>query len=540
MVEWPESPLETGTSADELAVDIMDRQRSLDSLLYDFDDYMEVETFEGERFAELQSETKAFALVVLEGIRTAMAEAVLKSQPQPEVVAQPEPAPEPEIVKVEPIVIAEAISRADSPVKPESPIKLESPVKAEIPLVPATSLPPPAPRPSAFPPLPPLPPMASRPESRSSKHSSTQPGMRPSTQGRERPAMPPWPKPPPGNMKLARTRSGSAGGHSGLSSPTSVPHGMQDFRPTALRPPPSPKPMDLPLHHPPSSPPAQQQHHYQQPNQYQQHQYQQQQLREQQNQYSLPLQRPQDSEASRFDFGLPTRAAPRLAQRPSYQDLVSASQQEPERPARNHEMERMSRLADTLRMPTDARYNTSFLDQEPYPEPPSAYNDRRLTGTTASDRQSSNFDTTSPVHSGSNRTSAFSNATSYTSPTRHSNNAYNGGGIPRSSSLHASATPGELREKSISSLSERENNKLMLVEEWASTHTATTHDTAPPAGYPTWRTVDCKLGVDSSFIAMKGYCKGAVLFKVRFLPMPSALLLKLTWLSCRIMALERA
>ncbi|KAH6693588.1 hypothetical protein F5X68DRAFT_258494 [Plectosphaerella plurivora] len=521
--------------------DIMDRQRSLDSLLYDFDDYMEVETFEGERFAELQSETKAFALVVMESIRKVMAEAVLKAQPLPEQVIQPEvvqpivAAPTPEPVKVEPIVIAEAITRGDSPVN-VSPIKMEPPsTKPEPALVAASTLPPPAPRPSAFPPLPPLPPMASRPESRSSKHSSTQSAMRPSTQGRERPAMPPWPKPPPGNMKLARSRSGSAGGHSGPTSPTSVPPGMQDFRPTALRPPPSPKPFQpigLPLQHPPSSPPglplqhpspppAQQQQHYRdQPTSPYSQQSQYQHLRQQQHhQYSLPLQRPQDSdtEAGRFDFGLPTRtAAPRLAQRPSYQDLSSVSQPEPERPARNHEMERMSRLADTLRMPTDARYNpppvhTSFLDQEPYPEPPSAYNDRRLTGTTASDRQSSNFDATSPLHSNSNRTSAFSNATSYTSPTRHSNNTY--GGIPRSSSLHASSTPGELREKSISSLSERENNKLMLVEEWASTHTATTHDTTPPAGYPVWRTVDMKLGVDSSFIVMKGFCKGATLFK---------------------------
>lgn len=477
-------------------VDIMDRQRVLDSMLYDFDDYMEVDSFEAERFAELQSATKSFALTVMESIRKVMAEAVLKSQEQQqqqqssppatlEQVVQPEPGPV-VVTKLEPAVSIEPIARADSPIKPESPVKT-TPIPTAI-----SNLPPPAPRPSAFPPLPPLPPSASsRPESRSSKHSSAQSGMtRPSTQGRERPAMPPWPKPPP--VKLGRTRSGSTGGHGGLPSPTAVPHGMQDFRPTALRPPP-----------PPTSPPAL--HH---------------------DPYSLPLQRPQDGEAGRFDFGLPTRTVPRLAQQPSHSDLATAAvPQEPEqRSPRAHEMERMSRLADTLRMPTDNRYNpppvhTSFLDQEPYPEPPPApapyYHDRRHTGTTTSDRQSSNYDTMSPLQSGSNRTSAFSNATSYTSPTRHSNhnssNMYSGGGIPRSSSLHASA--GELRETSISSISERENNKLMLVEEWASTHTATTHDTAPPSGYPTWRTVDCKLGVDSSFIALKGFCKGALLFK---------------------------
>lgn len=359
-------------------------------MLYDFDDYIEIDSFDPEKFSELQTAAKALALLVMESIRKIMAE----------------------------------------PVTP----KVETP-----------TMPPPAPRPTAFPPLPPLPPNAPavRPESRSSKHSSVQSNVRPSTQGRERPPASQWPKTMP---KLGRSRSGSAG-HNGLPSPTST----QEYRPTPLRPPPSPQ----------------------------------------------PGQRLSDSDSGKFDFGLHSRI-PQLTHRQSHTELV------------RDDMDRM-RLADTLRIPAEKKYTaaplqTSFLDQEPYHDSPTMYNDRRFTAT-SSDRQSSNFDATSPHHSNSNRTSAFSNATSYTSPTRHSNTAFNNA-IPRSSSIQKQ---GELREKNIMNLAEQQSG-LMLVEEWQSTHTATTHDTSA-TGYPSWRRVDMTLGVESTFITMKGFCKGAILFK---------------------------
>lgn len=107
--------------ADEVA----EKRRALDDLLYDFEDFIEVDTFDEAKCGELQAATKSLALAVIETIRRA---------------------------KIEP-----------------SPVEAKSP--------------------SVFPPLPPLPPlphsMTARPESRSSNLSSTQSVSRPSLKGKE-------------------------------------------------------------------------------------------------------------------------------------------------------------------------------------------------------------------------------------------------------------------------------------------------------------------------------------------------------------------
>ncbi|RYP18026.1 hypothetical protein DL765_004142 [Monosporascus sp. GIB2] len=62
------------------AEDILEKQRALEDLLYDLDDFVEVDTFDGGRFAEVQAASKAFALSLLETIKR------LRIEP-------PEPAP---------------------------------------------------------------------------------------------------------------------------------------------------------------------------------------------------------------------------------------------------------------------------------------------------------------------------------------------------------------------------------------------------------------------------------------------------------------
>lgn len=49
--------------------DILERQRTLEDLLYDLDDFVEIETFDADRFSEVQAASKAFALNLLETIK---------------------------------------------------------------------------------------------------------------------------------------------------------------------------------------------------------------------------------------------------------------------------------------------------------------------------------------------------------------------------------------------------------------------------------------------------------------------------------------
>ncbi|KAK1764258.1 hypothetical protein QBC33DRAFT_497839 [Phialemonium atrogriseum] len=56
---------ETMRENDEIA----DKRRILGDLLYDFDDFIDIDSFDGDKFAELQAATKAFALHALDTIR---------------------------------------------------------------------------------------------------------------------------------------------------------------------------------------------------------------------------------------------------------------------------------------------------------------------------------------------------------------------------------------------------------------------------------------------------------------------------------------
>lgn len=49
--------------------EILERQRKLEDLLYDLDDFVEIDTFDADRFSEVQAASKAFALNLLETIK---------------------------------------------------------------------------------------------------------------------------------------------------------------------------------------------------------------------------------------------------------------------------------------------------------------------------------------------------------------------------------------------------------------------------------------------------------------------------------------
>ncbi|KAI8962943.1 hypothetical protein F5Y11DRAFT_171190 [Daldinia sp. FL1419] len=73
---------------------ILDNQRRLEDLLYDLDDFIQVDSFDPERFAEVQASSKAFALALMETIkRIHIDESVLAapSPPSPPSWIQPSP-----------------------------------------------------------------------------------------------------------------------------------------------------------------------------------------------------------------------------------------------------------------------------------------------------------------------------------------------------------------------------------------------------------------------------------------------------------------
>lgn len=49
--------------------DILDKQRALEDLLYDLDDFVETDTFDADRFSEVQAASKAFALNLMETMK---------------------------------------------------------------------------------------------------------------------------------------------------------------------------------------------------------------------------------------------------------------------------------------------------------------------------------------------------------------------------------------------------------------------------------------------------------------------------------------
>ncbi|KAK3305017.1 uncharacterized protein B0T15DRAFT_531098 [Chaetomium strumarium] len=61
--------------------DIEDKRRKLEDLLYDFEDYTEIDSFEEERFVQLQAATKSLALLVLDTIKRLKLDGVPVSPP---------------------------------------------------------------------------------------------------------------------------------------------------------------------------------------------------------------------------------------------------------------------------------------------------------------------------------------------------------------------------------------------------------------------------------------------------------------------------
>ncbi|RYP46602.1 hypothetical protein DL768_007224 [Monosporascus sp. mg162] len=76
---WDGRAAQYGNSFTEAMTD-KEKQRTLEDLLYDLDDFVEIDTFDEDRFAEVQAASKAFALNLLETIKR------LRIEP-------PEPAP---------------------------------------------------------------------------------------------------------------------------------------------------------------------------------------------------------------------------------------------------------------------------------------------------------------------------------------------------------------------------------------------------------------------------------------------------------------
>ena len=50
-------------------MEIEEKRRTLDGLVYDFEDYIEIDTFDEDRFTELQAAVKSLALHVLDIIK---------------------------------------------------------------------------------------------------------------------------------------------------------------------------------------------------------------------------------------------------------------------------------------------------------------------------------------------------------------------------------------------------------------------------------------------------------------------------------------
>ncbi|KAI1075552.1 hypothetical protein F5B20DRAFT_559361 [Whalleya microplaca] len=74
---------------------IVDSQRRLEDLLYDLDDFVEVDSFDAEKFSDVQAASKSFALVLLETIKRMHIPQLSTFPPTP--AASPDLTPEPEL-----------------------------------------------------------------------------------------------------------------------------------------------------------------------------------------------------------------------------------------------------------------------------------------------------------------------------------------------------------------------------------------------------------------------------------------------------------
>jgi hypothetical protein len=68
---------------------LTEMRRNLDLILYDFDDYIQLDTFDQDKFSQLQSTTKSFALLAIEVIRRIKIEAPSGSGPPTEISDEP-------------------------------------------------------------------------------------------------------------------------------------------------------------------------------------------------------------------------------------------------------------------------------------------------------------------------------------------------------------------------------------------------------------------------------------------------------------------
>ncbi|RBQ96826.1 hypothetical protein VDGD_09086 [Verticillium dahliae] len=433
--------------------EVKDKQRALDGMLYDFEDYIEVDSFDEAKFKELQAAAKSLALTIMEAVRGMVIEPT-KELPRPTVFPPLPPLPR--------------TARTGS----------QSSKTSTHPVRPATSVP-----------------------SKESQQQSLWPNKQPSTKGaRVRsgsagesnapiPSSPEaWPRPPTSPQAAPSPQADRDSGRFDFG----VDPRTTQWAQQPLAPPPVPRSVpSQPMPH--AIPPQHFGHAMVLPNRAQ----------------ASPS--PTLSSRASPPQVLPLqsiRSGPDYLRAEMERIRLTAEPMSPVERRLGVHLAHLSSSPEPLAASLGLGMGHNYSDHGPTSHP-----DRRMTGA-SSDRLSSNYDMTSP-HT-SNRGSTLSSATSYMSPPRHYSHKspapalYEHDDISHSPSLTVASL--QTRDARVPSLSEREN-KSILIEEWASSDRSTIPDTTSTIGNPSWKVVDLVIGPDSSFYERKGFCKGAKIFK---------------------------
>ncbi|KAM0270655.1 hypothetical protein ACHAQH_009337 [Verticillium albo-atrum] len=435
--------------------EVKEKQRALDGLLYDFEDFIEIDSFDEVKFKELQTAAKSLALTIMEAIRGMVIEPT-KDLPRPTVFPPLPPLPLPRSART----ASQSSKTSSQPVRPATSAASKEPQQH-----------------SPWP----------------NKQSSTK-GARIRSGSTGAPNVPTprnpetWPRPPTSPQAAPSPKADNDSGRFDFGvDPRTAQWAQQPLAPL-------PVPRSVPFQPTTQALPPQHLAHVMAPP-------------------NRAQASPSPSLSSRTS---PPQPLP-LQSIPSGPDYLRAEMErirlaaEPMSPVERRlgvHLAHLSSSPEPLAASLGLGMNHSYNDHGPTSHP-----DRRMTGA-SSDRLSSNYDMTSSYTS--NRASTLSSTTSYMSPPRHHSHKSPGPALyeheDTSSAPSLTAASLKTRDAKVPSLSDREN-KSILIEEWASSDRSTIPDTTSTVGTPSWKVVDLVIGPDSTFYERKGFCRGAKVYR---------------------------